>query len=67
MAWWATELKRGEVWWVDLDPTRGGEIQKVKIETEFSQLLHIPFHRSPAEAIRLHHPDEPEGNAMDTR
>ena len=25
-----TELKRGEVWWVDLDPTRGGEIQKTR-------------------------------------
>ncbi len=30
MAWWATELKRGEIWWVDLDPTRGGEIQKTR-------------------------------------
>jgi hypothetical protein len=36
-------------------------------ETGFSHLLHIPFHRSPAEAIRLHHPDKPEGDAMDTR
>jgi mRNA interferase MazF len=23
-------LKRGEVWWVNLDPTRGGEIQKTR-------------------------------------
>jgi mRNA interferase MazF len=23
-------LKRGEVWWVDLDPTRGSEIQKTR-------------------------------------
>ncbi len=23
-------MKRGEVWWVDLDPTRGGEIQKTR-------------------------------------
>ena len=30
-------------------------------------MLHIPLHRDLAEAIRLHHPDEPEGDAMDTR
>ena len=23
-------MKRGEIWWVDLDPTRGGEIQKTR-------------------------------------
>lgn len=23
-------MKRGEVWWVDLDPTRGSEIQKTR-------------------------------------
>ncbi|MCX7114276.1 MAG: type II toxin-antitoxin system PemK/MazF family toxin [Proteobacteria bacterium] len=23
-------MKRGEVWWVNLDPTRGGEIQKTR-------------------------------------
>ena len=23
-------MKRGEVWWVDLDPTGGGEIQKTR-------------------------------------
>ncbi len=23
-------LKRGEVWWVDLEPTRGGEIKKTR-------------------------------------
>ena len=23
-------VRRGEVWWVDLDPTRGGEIQKTR-------------------------------------
>jgi hypothetical protein len=42
-----------------------GEPQKNK--TGFSQLLLIPFHRSLAEAIRLHHPDKPEGDAMDIR
>lgn len=38
-----------------------------KKETGFSQLLLTPFHRCPAGAIRPHHPDRPEGNAMDTR
>jgi len=42
-----------------------GELPENK--TGFSHLLHIPFHRSLAEAIRLHHPDKPEGDAMDTR
>jgi hypothetical protein len=37
-----------------------------KNETGFSQLLHIPHHRNLAEAIWLYHPDEPEGDAMDT-
>lgn len=23
-------MKRGEVWWIDFDPARGGEIQKVR-------------------------------------
>lgn len=44
-----------------------GNQPKIKNETGFSQLLHIPLHRSPAETIRLHQPDEPEGDAMDTR
>jgi hypothetical protein len=39
----------------------------IEKETGFSHMLHIPFHRSLAEAIRLHHPDKPEGDAMDTR
>ncbi|SJM92809.1 hypothetical protein CRENPOLYSF2_2910012 [Crenothrix polyspora] len=39
----------------------------VENETGFSHLLHIPFHRSLAEAIRLYHPDKPEGDTMDTR
>jgi len=42
-------------------------IEQQKNETGFSQSLHIPFHRSLAEAIRLHLPDKPEGDAMDTR
>lgn len=25
-----TVLKRGEIWWVDLEPARGGEIQKTR-------------------------------------
>ena len=25
-----TQVKRGEVWWVDLDPTRGSEIRKMR-------------------------------------
>lgn len=25
---WAAAMRRGEVWWVDLDPTRGSEIRK---------------------------------------
>lgn len=24
------QVRRGEVWWVDLDPTRGGEIRKTR-------------------------------------
>ena len=32
MAWlamaWKAAMKRGEIWWVDLDPTRGSEIRK---------------------------------------
>jgi mRNA interferase MazF len=23
-------IKRGEVWWIDFDPARGGEIQKIR-------------------------------------
>ena len=26
----AVTVRRGEVWWVDLDPTRGGEIRKTR-------------------------------------
>jgi hypothetical protein len=29
--------------------------------------LLAPFRRNPAEAIRLRHPDKPEGDTMDTR
>lgn len=25
---WAAAMRRGEVWWVDLEPTRGSEIRK---------------------------------------
>jgi hypothetical protein len=39
----------------------------VEIETGFSHSLLIPFRRGLAEAIRLHHPAKPEGDAMDTR
>jgi hypothetical protein len=39
----------------------------VENETGFSHPLLTPFHRCLAEAIRLHHPDEPEGDTMDTR
>ncbi|MCB1852096.1 MAG: hypothetical protein KDI83_15180 [Gammaproteobacteria bacterium] len=38
----------------------------LKKKTGFSQWLLILFHRCHAEAIWLHHPDKPEGNAMDT-
>ena len=26
----SSEIRRGDVWWVDLDPTRGAEIQKTR-------------------------------------
>lgn len=26
--WLATAMLRGEVWWINFDPSRGGEIQK---------------------------------------
>jgi mRNA interferase MazF len=30
-------MKRGEVWWVDLNPTRGGEMAKVRLAVVLSR------------------------------
>ncbi len=45
----------------------GGLRTTIENETGFSHLLLTPFRRCLAEAIRPHHPDRPEGDAMDTR